>query len=379
MNLYTKRILIFTDYFLPGNRAGGPVTSINNLSSLLGGNFEIFVATRHKDIGSTVPYSGVEYSKPVSFENFKVIYLPDVSFLSITKIITTINADIIYLNSIFSRFSQFVFLLAILSNYMSKIVLAPRGELQKNALMIKPIRKYLYISIFKLLRLHKKVIFHATDQIEQDSILQYFANANIHVLPNIPRLYCAEPLTKKENELRIVFISRIRDNKNLLYALDILCACTVEIVFDIYGPIEDQAYWGMCKQAIGRLPPNITVEYKGIIVSSAIFEEMRKYHAILLPTKTENFGHVIVEAMLSGVIPIISNQTPWIGLKEYNAGWDIDLGEPKFFMDAINALYTMPNTQFQLLSASTMDFINKKLNTDDIAQMYNRFFGKECC
>ena len=50
------RILTFVDYYLPGYKAGGPIRTIANMVSQLGGEFEFLIVTRERDFLDTVPY-----------------------------------------------------------------------------------------------------------------------------------------------------------------------------------------------------------------------------------------------------------------------------------------------------------------------------------
>ena len=52
------------------------------------------------------------------------------------------------------------------------------------------------------------------------------------------------------------------------------------------------------------------------------------------PTLGENYGHVIYEALDSGCPVLISDQTPWRGLSEVGAGWDLPLDKPDLFRQA---------------------------------------------
>jgi glycosyltransferase involved in cell wall biosynthesis len=221
------------------------------------------------------------------------------------------------------------------------------------------------------------VRFHATDKIEADRIKFFVKNADIFTLPNLPRPIQAGPRQKDGAQLKLVFIGRVRNNKNLLYAIRVLSKCSVEVSLDVYGPIEDKNYWAECAALIRSLKPHIQVHYKGLLAHGDVPRTLLEYHGLFLPTETENFGHAIVEAMQSGVVPIISDQTPWRHLREYSAGWDIDLRQPDLFQEAVHQLHAMDASAYGDLSAKTIRYIQEKLKIDQLALKYSRTFRQE--
>jgi len=68
---------------------------------------------------------------------------------------------------------------------------------------------------------------------------------------------------KLSGKLDVVFLSRISPTKNLHFALAQLKGLHGEIAFDLYGPLEDKAYWSQCRTAISQMPDNIKVTYCG--------------------------------------------------------------------------------------------------------------------
>ena len=108
--------------------------------------------------------------------------------------------------------------------------------------------------------------------------------------------------------------------------------------FDIFGPIEDDAYWRECQVAINELPNNITVEYKGLVEHDHVHEVFSQYDAFIFPTLSENYGHVIVESLMVGTPVIISDQTPWRNMYELGLGWDLPLNDVCGFQSAINTI-----------------------------------------
>ena len=63
------KILVFIDYYLPGNKAGGPIRSLSNLIDNLDSYYEFKIVTRDRDIGDNIGYDSIE--KNVSY-NMKI-------------------------------------------------------------------------------------------------------------------------------------------------------------------------------------------------------------------------------------------------------------------------------------------------------------------
>jgi glycosyltransferase involved in cell wall biosynthesis len=139
----------------------------------------------------------------------------------------------------------------------------------------------------------------------------------------------------ESHDLRIIFLSRISKEKNLNYAINILRGLKLNILFDIYGPIEDPTLWDSCLEKIKTLPANIIVNYKGIINREDVKKTFIQYDIFFFPTIGENFGHVIVESLLVGTPVLISDRTPWKNLEVDGLGWDLSLDNPNLFIEAI--------------------------------------------
>ncbi len=370
-----KKILIFTDSFLPGFKGGGPITSISNLVSLLNKHFDILICTKDRDFGDTEPYKDIEQNKITNYKEYNVIYLSSIDKQNLSKVIVDFNPDLLYLNSFFSKTTQLVMFLNKFT-FKKKLIVAPRGELQDNALNIKKTKKSIYLFIYKLFRLYKNTYFHSTDTIETKSIKDIFGIGTINQLQNVVKIDNFEALTKKENELKLVFVSRVSRKKNLHYALNLLKNIKYNVVFDIYGPKEDMVYWKECQNIIDTLPENISVSYKGSLAQNKIVDKMREYNAFLFPTLSENFGHVIVEAMQAGLVPIISDQTPWLNLDDINVGWDIPLSNEKLYVKAIEQLYEISSEEYTKKSLAIMKYIHNKLDMKKLTKDYTNFFNK---
>ena len=178
--------------------------------------------------------------------------------------------------------------------------------------------------------------------------------------------------------MNFVFISRIQPKKNLLYAIELLGKINKKysVKFDIYGPLEDKEYWAECENAICHLPSNVHVQYLGVLEHDRVGITFSRYHCFLFPTLSENYGHVIAEALLANCTVITSNQVPWTDMNESEAGWSLSLDNEFDFIRAIENILDMNNEEYNHLIAKIKQYIAVKLNTSDIKKSYIQAFNK---
>jgi glycosyltransferase involved in cell wall biosynthesis len=370
-----KKILIFADSFLPGFKGGGPVTSMVNLVLLLNNNFNILICTRNCDFGDIKPYEDVKSDMATKYKEYNIVYLSNMDKNSISNVMDEFNPDLLYLNSFFSKTTQIVMFLNKFT-FKKKMIVAPRGELQQNALNIKSTIKSIYLFMYKFLKLYKNIDFHSTDEIETKSIKELFGINSVTQLANAVKIQDFKRLSKKKNELKMIFISRISPKKNLLFALEILKDTKVDVSFDIYGPKEDIKYWDRCEKIINQLPSNIKVKYQGSLQPNEIIKTLRNYHTFFFPTLSENFGHIIVEAMQSGLVPIMSDQTPWLELEKQSVGYDINLDNKQKYLNTIEELYLSDDKEYAKKSLGIINYIHNKLDIDELTKNYITFFNR---
>src|SRR5579871_1991909 len=331
-----KKILLFTDWYEPGYKAGGPIQSSRNFAIAMQNDYDVFIVTSAYDLNETKPYQGIVTDEWVSQNGSIQIYYSDKNKISLSRIkqmLALIKPDFIYLNSMYSyRFTILPLLLKLFGRSNYKMIIAPRGMLQSGALQFKPLKKKLFLNIFNKLSLPKKITFHATDDQEKEDIIRYFPNANnIVVIPNFPKTALTEWkwIEKKPGELRCIFLSRIAQKKNLLFLLNILKSLdtNIKLTLTIGGDVEDENYWDKCLSVIKDLPSNISIMQKGPLPNNEVIGELQKNHFFILPTLGENFGHAIFEAFVAGKPVLISDKTPWNDLKKKKIGFDMPLKE----------------------------------------------------
>ena len=99
--------------------------------------------------------------------------------------------------------------------------------------------------------------------------------------------------------------------KNLSFLLRVLQKVNFPIQLSVYGPKEDLSYWKECLYLIDQLPSNIKLLICDQVSHKQVKSILQKHDIFVLPTLVENFGHIIIEALIAGVPVIISDKTFW--------------------------------------------------------------------
>lgn len=340
-----KTILIFIDWYLPGFKAGGPIQSCANLVSHLKDEFNFRIITRDTDYCETTPYAQIiSNTWHKADEDTQIYYLSTerINRQQIQRLINETKHDMVYLNGMFSYYFTIVPLWYLRKNKAKPIIVAARGMLAPGALAIKGLKKKIFLTAAKALKLFSHVTFHATGAAEKKDIQQLFgAQCKVLVAGNLPKkaiLPPFHPRHKLTGQIKLVNIARVAPEKNLKYALEILKEVKSQVVFDFYGPVYNNAYYEECLNVIKSLPSNVLATYREVLPNNMVANTLKDYDAMLMPTLGENFGHIILESLCASCPVIISDQTPWQFSANDHAGIAIALNNKQGFIDAVETL-----------------------------------------
>lgn len=365
------KILIVTEGFFPGKKYGGPPVSTYNFCALMA-ECGCYIIARDHDLGERTRYEGITEGWN-DRGHCKVLYLGDEAYgaASFERAVGEIEPDIIYLQSLFQ--ACVLPCLRIAKKYGIKVLLAPRGELCAGAFR-KKYKKIPYILALRWMGLLKDVFFQSTSDEETQAIKKYLGAeprkiACLTNIPSIPGRDFGYP-EKKAGEAKLVFLSRIHPKKNLIQAIRCLKNVAGNVAFDIYGPLEDPRYWELCQKEIAALPDNVKAEYRGLVGHDAVHETFSRYDAFLFPTFSENYGHVIIEALASGCPVIVSDRTPWDDLQEAGAGYVCALEDGAAFENAVQRVIDASGSAGR---SAARRYAQKRMDLDTLREAYGRF------
>ncbi len=382
-----KKVLVFVDWYLPGYRAGGPIQSVANMIQHLQRDHQFYVITRDTDEGRQIPYENVQSNTwQWGPQGEQVFYLkenqsPLAKVRLIWRLLQPRFFDVIYINSLFSPWFTLLPLLLLSKRQKEKVMLAPRGMLGKGALALKANKKKWFLRVAKWWGLYNNINWHATSKQEVKEIQRVFgSNVSVEVAANLPTRPPASlpEHHKKTGAVDLVYVSRIHRKKRVKELLQLLkeMAPTSRVLLDLYGPVDGAAYWQKCRQLIEQLPPAVQVNHKGVVPAYEIPEVLVHYDFFVLPTRHENFGHAIFEALSVGCPVIISDRTPWRHLEQHKAGWDLPLEESERFKEVLRWCITMEDEEYQQWRQGAYRYACQFIARNNLREQYRRLFAQ---
>lgn len=334
---------------------GGPSNALYWLASgLAQSGYQLKVVTTDRYI----PYNSVPINKWYSLNNFDVIYqtLEQGSKLLYEELE---RCDVLLTDGI-CKLRYFQLVISAL-NKNKKVILSPRGELFDSAINHKGklfgILKKAFI-LYMRIAFRNRVIFHTTSEEEKETVLRYMGKkAQVVLIPN----YMILPDKVKVDttiEPYLLYVGRLNQIKNIHIILSGLALSPAfmngNVKFKLAGEKTGEYYESLVRQA-KELGLSDKVEFLGLVTGA---EKDRLYagaKCLLLMSKSENFGNVIVEALSQGTPAIASKGTPWQQLDEKGAGWWID-ATPERIAETTDKVLTMGGSEYSNMRESAYSF-----------------------
>ena len=391
-----RDVVVFIHYYFPGYESGGPARSVANIAERLGAEFNFHIVTLGHDLIDKTPYADVV------FDTWNVVGAAKVWYMSsavcgpflLWRALRKLDDPVLYLNSLFDPGFSLLPLVLMKFGLLGRgaAIVAPRGELSPGALELKAGKKQCFLILARFLGLHRKVLWHASTEMEfADIRTNFFSQVseksnNDAFLNTLPICIASDlviatssvPAERITND--VVFLSRISRKKNLDYALRVLSKCSENVRFHIYGTIEDELYWDECRRLIADLPAHINVVFHGALSPSAVSATLGQHSLFFFPTRGENYGHVIAEALAAGLPVLLSDQTPWGDVTLAGAGWVMNLADMDAFARVIDTFVILPLDERKAIAAAVQRYATNRLGRpeeiEDTRKLFSRAFER---
>jgi glycosyltransferase involved in cell wall biosynthesis len=223
------------------------------------------------------------------------------------------------------------------------LVISPRGMIEPWSLAQNRWLKRIAMKLWERKNLESAALFHATSASEARSLRMQGLVQPIAVVPNGIRPAPLQAASgSKFSPTYALFLSRLHPKKGL----DLLLKAWAESVsffpdwkLFIAGP--DEGDYGVKMRALaeslGLRAPQ--VQFMGEVHGEEKRHLLAGASVLLLPSHSENFGNVVLEALNQGTPVLTTHGTPWAELVTHHCGWWVPLDE---FGQALRSVLATP-------------------------------------
>ncbi len=210
-------------------------------------------------------------------------------------------------------------------------IIQPMGMLEPWAMKYRATKKRLAMRAYQRKDLDCASLFIATSGSEMNNLRQLGLIQPVAIIPNgillnHLQLHVAPKKILKSGKRILLYLSRVHPVKgllNLIEAWSKLANSGWEL--QIAGP-DEGGHLAEVMDLARRLGVENSVRYIGILDGDEKVGVYQSADLFVLPTFSENFGIVVIEALSYGVPVITTRRAPWADLTKFGCGWWIDIG-----------------------------------------------------
>ncbi len=315
------KILHVVPTYLPATRYGGPIYSVHGLCSALAADgMSVSVYTTSVD---GLKNSDVEHGRVYLKDNVQVVYFES-KYLRRIYYSTGLERalrnnirdfDLLHLHSIFLYPTNIAARIA--KRHHIPYVLSPRGMLEKSLIKSKSsLIKKAWLAMIERKTIESASLIHLTSDRESRELDKFsYAFPGRVIIPNgvSEALFENDLKSTRTNRFQLLFLGRVNWKKQIDRIIESLKFIDFEINVVIAGNDED-GYRLTLEKLITELgldkDEKITINFTGEVDPVQKKKLYLNSDAMLLPSKSENFGNTVIEAMAMGCPVIV---TPEVG------------------------------------------------------------------
>jgi len=220
------------------------------------------------------------------------------------------------------------------SRFGVPLVISPRGMLDPWSLERGPVRKRIASLVYERRNLRAARVLHATSDMEARAIRDYGLTQPIAVIPNGVDLPEDSNMTtpdalqtrfpELENRRCLLYMGRLHPKKGLDLLLDAWRTLAPDFPawhLVIAGP--DLIGYGAELQTTVAGDPALrrSITFAGMLDGLAKRAALAHAQLFVLPTRAENFGIAVAEALAHRIPVVTTTAAPWSDLATHECGW----------------------------------------------------------
>ena len=206
------------------------------------------------------------------------------------------------------------------------VVWSPRGALLSWTGETRPALKAWWRRVCAA-TMPRRTVLHVTSDAEEAASRSAFPGAEIVVIPNGVDIPESVARPKRGGTTQLVFLGRLHPIKALENLIEACRICTergwTAWRLSIAGK-GDAAYEASLRDLVSRAGIGSAVAFLGPVQGERKTALLCSADLVVVPSHSENFSMVVVEALAHGVPVVASTGTPWSALQRRECGWWVE-------------------------------------------------------
>lgn len=312
------KILIVAAYYWPAIEWGGPTICITQLVDELNkNNLKADVLTTNSRGNNNLPKepfglkkindADVFYCRAIGIKRYFFSTDLTIKLFQILK-----NYDVVLLQGLWT---YPVFITSILCKLLNvPYILTPHGGLSNDSISIKKNKKRIYEFFFERHSINNADFLHFSTIMEKERVPKRYSMNTSIILPNLVDYQPFFELRKQlsDDVINISFVGRIHPIKGLdilIKAFSKLLKSNNNIILNIIGPDENN-YLQTLLQIIKNLGCSKNIKFLGLLDRIELLPVLSRSDIFILPSRHENFGISVLEAMAANIPVIVTRYVP---------------------------------------------------------------------
>ena len=259
----------------------------------------------------------------------------------------------------------------------AKLVFSPHGMLEPWAFRHKAVKKWLAWHIYQRKLLAQADLLLVNSYQEYQGVRARGLSNPVAVIPNAVDLEgLLLKLPRRVNERRrVLFLSRIAPVKGLDDLLEAWSRLPAGHLFElcIAGAADPGSdYLRKMQEKAASLGLNDSVRFVGPLHGPEKWAAYQQADLFVLPSRGENFGIVVAEAMMAGLPVITTDATPWEVLHEQGMGWVVS-NSVQSLAAALSEALTLAPQELLAMGALARDYA-QRFSWQEVAGLYQRTY-----
>jgi glycosyltransferase involved in cell wall biosynthesis len=331
-----------TPAFVPATRLGGPIQSVHGLCQALATHAGVQVtvlaleAPADRERRRRLFADGIVPGPPVVFVGTDTL-AGGLAGLAKSLRLLLGEADLLHLTGVFSPPTPVALWAARRAG--RPLVWSPRGALQEWGMRRRRRLKEVWVSGIERIARPASTTLHFTSALEAQESRRHLHRLPAFVEPNGVDVapWPSNRRWRPEGVLRLLFLGRLHQVKNVDGLLAALPHIRGEVVLTICGPAAEEERGRLEDRARDVATPGKRVVFGEPVERAARDALFGETDILVLPSLSESFGLVVAEALAHGVPAVASRSTPWEGLGAHGCGVWCE-GTPEGLAQAVNML-----------------------------------------